>query len=107
MSSRPRRFRSVKQCRDRLIGLRGHAQVVLFDVVVGVPLHVAGTAAGNRADEPHALFDQPPGQQAAPAVVVRRFLADAVQIERLLRLVRQVEDLRRFGLHLERQIVGS
>ena len=96
----------LEQRGDRLVGLRGHAEVVLLDVVVRVPLHVARAAAGDQADEAHALLDQPPRQQAAPAVVVGRLLADAVQVERLLRLAGEVEDLGRLGLHLERQIVG-
>ena len=44
----------LEQAGDRLVGLGGHAQVVLLDVVVGVPLHVARPAAGDDADEPHA-----------------------------------------------------
>ena len=63
-------------------------------------------AAGDDADEPHAVLDQPPRQQAAAAVVVGRLAADAVEVERLLGLAGEVEDLGRLGLHLEGQVVG-
>ena len=51
-------------------------------------------AARDHADEAHAVLDHAPRQQAAPAVVVGLRIADAVQVERLLRLLAQVEDLR-------------
>ena len=65
-----------------------------------------GPPPRDHADEAHALLDQPPRQQAAPAVVVGRLLADAVQLERLRRFLGEVEHRRRFGLHLEGQVVG-
>ena len=58
-------------------------------------------------DEPHAVLDQPPRQQAAPAVVVGR-LACRRRRGRASPAVspRQVEDLGRLGLHPEGQVVG-
>ncbi len=38
-------FQIFQQCADGLISLRGHAQVVLLDIIVRVPLHVAGTTS--------------------------------------------------------------
>ena len=66
-------FQILNQAGDRLVGLGGHPEVVLLDVGVRIPLEVAGAAAGDHADEAHAVLDQPPRQQAAAAVVVRRF----------------------------------
>ena len=98
----PRRLRSWRQTRHGLVGLRGHADVVFFDVAVGVPLEIAGAAAGDHRDEAHAFFDQPAGQQAAAGVVVGRLDAYAVEVESFLGFVRDVERRRRLGLHLER-----
>ena len=51
------------------------------------------------------MLHQPPRQQTPPPVVVRLRLAHAVHLQRLLRLLRKVEHLRRLRLHLERRIV--
>jgi len=45
-------------------------------------------------------------QQTAAAIIVGGFFTDAVHFERGRRLVREVEDGGRLGLHLEGQIVG-
>ena len=106
-SSRPRRFRSLSSAGDGLVGLRGHAQVVLLDVVVGVPLQVARAAAGDDADEAHAFLHQAAREQTAAAVIVGRRLADAVQCSSVFGgSSDEVEDGGRLGLHLEREIVG-
>ena len=83
-----------------------HADVVRFDIAVRVPFGVGGAAAGNHANEAHALLDHAAGQQTAAAVVVGLGVADAVEIEGLLRLLAEVEDFRRFGLHVEGGVVG-
>jgi hypothetical protein len=80
--------------------------MIFFDVVVCVPLLVAGAAARDDYGEPHATLDQSSGHETAAAVVVGRLAADAVQIERGLRFPAEVKNLRCLGLHLERQIVG-
>ena len=105
-SSSPRRFRSLISAGDRLVGQRGHLEVVLFDIAVRVPFGIGRAAAGDHADEAHALLHHAARQQAAAAVVVGLRIADAVEIERLLRLLAEVEDFRRLGLHLERRVVG-
>ena len=45
--------------------------MVLLDVLVRIPLHVARSAAGDDHDKAHPFLDQPPRQQAEaePAVV--------------------------------------
>ena len=58
--------------------------MILFDVLVGVPLKVARPAAGDDHDKAHAFLDEPPRQQTAPAIVVGRLRADAVEVECLL-----------------------
>ncbi len=105
-SSIPRRLRSLSSAATGRSVVGGHPEVVLLDVVVGVPLLVPRPAAGDDADEPDALLDQPPGEQAAPAVVVGRLAADPVEVQGLARLAGQVEDLGRLGLHPEGQVVG-
>ena len=48
------------------------------------------TAAGDDNLEAHALLHESASEQATPAVIVGRFLADAVQGERLLRFSRKI-----------------
>ena len=80
--------------------------MVLFDVAVRVPLHVARTAVGDDADEPHAVFDELAGEQAAATVVVRRFRVDPIEVSRFLRLAREVQNLLGLDLHAEGHVVG-
>ena len=65
-----------------------------------------GPPPETTTHEANALFDQPAGQQTAASVVVGLRLADAVQIQRLLRFGAKIENRRRFGLHFESEIVG-
>jgi hypothetical protein len=76
--------------------------MVLFDVLVGVPLHVAWPAAGYDDYKTHALFDQPAREQAAPSVVVRGF-APLPYISTPSFLARQVNTCAP-RLHAERQL---
>ena len=71
----------AQQAGDRLVDLLGVRGVVVAQVAVGVP--VVARVAVVHLHEPHAGLDQPPGQQALPAVLVGRLLADAVQGVRL------------------------
>src|SRR5687768_14013181 len=79
--------------------------MILFNVIVGVPLQVAGPAARNRADKTHAFLYQPAGQQATTPVVISGLFTDSVQVEGLLGFVREIEERRSFGLHLESEIM--
>ena len=106
LSSRPATLQVLEQAGDGPVGLGGLAEVVLLDVVVGVPLQVARPAARDDADEPDPVLDELPGQQAAAAVVVGRLAADPVEVERLAGLAGEVEDVGRLGLHPEGQVVG-
>src|SRR5262245_50601683 len=103
----PAALEVLQECCDRPVGAAGHAQVILLDVLVGVPLEVARPAAGADHDETYALLDEPAREQTASAVVVGRLRADAVELEGLATFARDVEKSRRFGLHLERQVVGT
>ena len=81
----------LEQAGDGPVGLGGHAQVVLLDVVVGVPLHVAGPAARDDADEAHTR--SPPA--SAPAGSAGRNRGSARRrrrkVERFPRFAREVE----------------
>ena len=79
--------------------------MIFFDVVVRVPLQVARASARNHTNKSHSILDQSSREQTAPPVVVSRFRSDAVKIERLLGFARKVENLGRFGLHFEGQII--
>ena len=48
----------------------------------------------EQLDEPHAAFDQPPSRRTLASEMIALFLADSVQIERLLRFRRQVQRFR-------------
>src|SRR5262245_56330413 len=98
-------FEIGEQRGDRLIGFAGHAEMVFFDVVVGIPLLVARAAAGDDDRESHAALDEAAGHQAAAGVVVGWLAADAVEIERGLCFAGEIKNLRRFGLHLEGEVV--
>ncbi len=103
-SSRPRAFRSLtRAAQGRSISrqtLSRSGLEVLARAAVVVPVGVV------ELHEPHAALDQPPGQQA---VVGERRLArlGAVQVERRLRLARQVDQLRGAGLHPVGHLVGG
>src|SRR6266511_3236989 len=96
----------LQEPRDGLVGFRGFAEMILFDVIMRVPLQVARPAAGNDTNKAHAIFHQLARQQTAPAIIVCRLAADAIKIERLLWLFGKIKQLRRLGLHFESQIVS-
>ena len=60
-------------------------------IVVAVPRLAI---AVPHLDEPHAPFDQPPGDQNLPGLI-----AGAIHVEDVLRLAADVERLGHFGLH--------
>src|SRR5262249_53597455 len=60
----PPALQVLEQPGDRLVRLGRLAAVVALDVVVGVPLLVARPPAGDDADEPNAILDEPARQQA-------------------------------------------
>ena len=94
----PRFFRSVTSAAHGLIDFLGDARDLRLEVAVMVPVAVI------KLNEPHAALGQPAGQQAVGrerAVGPLR----AVQVEHVLRLVRNIDQLRHAGLHLERQLV--
>lgn len=79
--------------------------MVPFDVFMRVPLRY-GRAAGDQHDEAHAFFNQPASQQATACEVVSGRFSDTVEVLSGFGLARNVEHRRRFGLHLEGQVVG-
>src|SRR4051812_30092839 len=81
--------------------------MVLFNVFMRVPLHVARASAGDNANEANAFLDHTAREKATAAVVVRRLLTDAVQVTGGLRFAREVEHCGCLGLHLERQVIGA
>ena len=96
----------LEQAGDRFIGLRRLAEMVFFDVAVGIPLLVAGPASGHDTNEPDTLLHELPRKQTTPAVIIRRWVPHAVKLKRLARFMGDVEDLGRFRLHLEGEVIG-
>ena len=84
------RLQILDHRRERLVGVL-RVLAVRLDVGVRVPRIALGVVDLHHA---HALLDQPHRHQAAA-----RRAARAVQLERRLALLADVEDLRRFGLH--------
>ena len=88
----PAPFQVLQQTRDRLVALAAVQGVVALDVAVGVPLAAGAAVQLHEAD---AALDQPPRQKAIAADALRRLVVQAVELRRLLRLLRQVDRLRR------------
>ena len=66
-----------------------------------------GPPPETDADEAHALLDQPAREQAAAAVVVRRLLCRCRTSQRVASVsFERSKTAGRFGLHLEREVVG-
>ena len=99
-SSSPRCLRSVSRRRDRLVGLPAALAVVVGEVVVGVPLVVA-----VDLHEPDAALDQPARQQALLAEGSGHRVVQPVEPPGVLGLGREVDGLRRLGLHPVGQLV--
>ena len=76
-------------------------RMVGLHVLVAVPVDArrAERAAGEELDEPHALLEQPPRQEATPAELRRLRSVEAVEILDAARLARQVRDARHRELH--------
>src|SRR4051794_4957001 len=83
----PALLQIFQQRRNRLVGVRRHANVILFDVVVSVPLHVARSATAYHARETDTLLHEASSQQTSPAVVVGTGLTDAIRLLRLCRFL--------------------
>ena len=79
----PALFQILQQRRHGLVGLSGHADVILFDIVVRIPLQIAGSAAGDRAYEAHAFLHQPPRHQEPASVIIGLGLSDSVHFQSL------------------------
>ena len=58
-------------------------------------------AAVDQFDEAHAALGEPAGDEALPAEAVGLAALHAVERERVVGFLRQIEDLARFGLHVE------
>ena len=81
---------------DGLIGLLAQTRQIAADVAVMVP------AVHRYLYEPHSRLTQLASQQAGAAVLIAGVAAaDAVKIERGLALAREIDQLRRCGLHAE------
>ncbi len=70
------------------------------DIAVMVPKLVLR----EDLDEPHAPFDQPPGNQTAAAIVLGGRVVHAVHCLRRLSFFAQIECFTCGGLHLARQV---
>ena len=95
----------AQQARDRLVGRQAHRRQLFQDAVVVVPIVGRTARSAPDLDEPHAPFDQPPGQQTALAEVLGRLFIQAVLLVSRRRFPAEIE---RFGgaqLHLRRQLV--
>ena len=70
-----------QQCRCGAVHLGCHDRVVSCEVLVAVPVAPRMTVVGAAPDldEAHAAFEQPAGDQAAPAEVCRGFVVDACE----------------------------
>src|SRR3954452_16285643 len=60
-----------------LVRLGRHTMMVLLDILVSIPLHVAGTAARHHANKTDALLHHAARQQATTTVIVGRLLANS------------------------------
>ena len=79
--------------------------MIFFDVAVSVPLHISRAASRDNADESDYVFNQPPGHQTTPPVIVGRLLTDTVESLRLFSFLSKIENFRRASLHSEGQFV--
>src|SRR5687768_12825462 len=66
----PATFQIDQQRGDGLIRLARHAQVVLFDIAMSVPLLIPRSTSRHNNGKSHSSFNQSTGQQATAAVVV-------------------------------------
>ena len=94
----------LEQAGDRLVGGPGIVGMALLQVAVLVPAVVAQVLT-EHLDEPHAALDQPPGDQALPAVGLGRRIVEAVELLRGCGFVRQIHQVGHGRLHAEGQLV--
>ena len=92
-------FQIGEQAVDRHVGRQAMAGVIAGQIAVSVPFAVA-----VDLHEPHAAFDQPPGQQALRAVRLGFRAIQAVHPLRRRGLLREIDQLGGFGLHAIRQL---
>jgi len=78
---------------------------VLSHVAVLIPV-LAGTAV-HQFDERHAAFRESAGDKTRPAEAIRLSALDTVQRMSLFRLLTQIEDVARLGLHVERGLESA
>ena len=95
-SSRPRCFRSLTSAADGWSVSRHWILSCVGQVAVLVPAGV------HELDEPHAALGQPAGHQAVVGERALPLHVGAVHVEDVLRLVREVGQLRHARLHLDR-----
>ena len=91
----PTSFQVFEQARNGLIRLLAKPREVAANVAVMVP------SIHRHLHEPYTRLAELASQEAGPAVLVGVLVADAVEVERLLRFLREVNELRRGGLHAE------
>jgi len=89
----------VNQRGDRLVNAVDAGLVGAFEAIVRVP------AAGKNLHEPHAVFDQPPGQQAFPGEGIHSVFPDAIHSLRLSGFLVEFQDFRHLHLHAEAEFV--
>ena len=100
----PRLLEILEQAGDRLIqvlrvlGVLGHV-TVLIPVVAGTAVH--------QFDEAHAAFRQATRHKTRPAEAVGLVALHAVERESVVTFLREIENLARLGLHVERGLEGA
>src|SRR4051794_30286515 len=78
----PARAQILQQSRDGLVRLTGHLGMSAHQVEMRVVPIVAHVGARVELDEPDPSLYQPPRQKTLPSEIVRRTLADAVELLR-------------------------
>src|SRR5262249_13604531 len=92
------RLEVFHQPRDGLVG-SGATPGQSLPIVV-----VVAAAVDGDLDETPARLAESSGEQASPAVAIRRLVADAVKLPGRPRFAREIDQLRRLGLHAEGQL---
>ena len=107
-SSSPRAFRSVNKAGDRKIRFRRVLAVIGLHIRVRIPRVgvLIAHAAVEQLNESHAVLHEPARHQALPAERFGDLVVQPVQLFGRLRLVVDVDRLRRAALHPVRQLVG-
>ena len=108
-SSRPQRFQILNQRCSGLVHPFGHIGMIFGDVFVAVPI-AAGKPIVRAAPDlhkTHAPLQQPARDEAAVSKVLRRWVVEAIEFLRRLRLFGDVQHLRCAYLETRGHLVGA